>query len=64
MERAGPVLPGTGPARIVPIALLLIFAAGTTWGLILRRTRPDVYEGIGRGARSATASTSGLSAIL
>ncbi|MEU8231859.1 APC family permease [Actinoplanes sp. NPDC048967] len=58
------VTPGTGPARIVPIALLLIFAAGTTWGLILRRTRPDVYEGIGRGARSATASTSGLSAIL
>ena len=55
--------PGTGPARVVPIALLLIFAAGTAWGLILQRTKPDVYEGIGRGARSATAS-SGLSAIL
>jgi amino acid transporter len=58
------VTPGTGPARVVPIALLLIFAAGTGWGLVLKRTRPAVYEGIGRGARSATATTSGLSAIL
>ncbi|GAA3914179.1 APC family permease [Actinoplanes auranticolor] len=58
------VTPGTGPARIVPLALLAIFAAGTTWGLILRRTKPAIYEGIGRGARSATASASGLSAIL
>ncbi|GAA3948249.1 APC family permease [Actinoplanes auranticolor] len=58
------VTPGTGPARIVPLALVAIFAAGTAWGLILQRTRPEVYEGIGRGARSATASTSGLSAIL
>jgi amino acid transporter len=54
--------PGTGPARIVPIALTLIFAVGTAWGVVLKRTQPQVYEGIGRGARSATAS--GLSAIL
>jgi amino acid transporter len=58
------VTPGTGPARIVPVALLVIFAAGTAWGLILKRTKPEVYEGIGRGARSATATASGLSAIL
>jgi amino acid transporter len=58
------VAPATGPARIVPIALLLIFAAGTAWGLILKRTKPEVYQGIGRGARSATATASGLSAIL
>jgi hypothetical protein len=58
------VTPGTGPARIVPIALVAVFAAGTACGLILRRSKPEVYEGIGRGARSATASASGLSAIL
>ena len=56
--------PGTGPARIVPIVYLVIFAAGVAWALILRRTKPDVYEGIGRGTRSATASASGLSALL
>jgi amino acid permease len=58
------VEPGTGPAKVVPIAFLLIFAAGTAWGLILRRTRPAVYQGIGRGTRSAVAAPSGLSAIL
>lgn len=55
------VEPGSGPARIVPTALLLIFAAGTAWGLILRRIKPDVYAGIGRGTRSTTGSA--LSAI-
>ena len=54
---------GTGPARVVPIALVLIFVTGTGWGLVLSRTKPAVYEGIGRGTRS-TAATSGLSAIL
>ena len=56
--------PGTGPAHVVPIALLVIFAGGVIWGLILRRTKPQVYEGIGRGTRSGTASASGLSTIL
>ncbi len=55
--------PGTGPARVVPIAVLTVFAAGTCWGLILKRRKPEVYEGIGRGTRSTTATT-GLSAIL
>ncbi|MFF5291895.1 APC family permease [Paractinoplanes globisporus] len=55
--------PGTGPARVVPIAALLIFVAGIAWGLILYRARPAVYQGIGRGTRSATAA-SGLSAVL
>ncbi|MFI5893797.1 APC family permease [Actinoplanes sp. NPDC051513] len=56
--------PGTGPARIVPLAFLIIFAAGICWGLILRRTRPTVYEGIGRGTRATvSASTSALSAV-
>ena len=56
--------PGSGPARFVPVAFLVIFAAGTGWGLILRRARPDVYQGIGRGTRAAVAAPSGLSAIL
>jgi amino acid transporter len=56
--------PGTGPARVVPLAFLLIFVAGTVWGLILKRIRPQVYEGIGRGTRAATASASALSAVL
>ncbi|MFC7527555.1 APC family permease [Actinoplanes sp. GCM10030250] len=55
------VAPGTGPARIVPIALLCVFAAGTGWGLILKSRNPQVYAGIGRGTRSTTASA--LSAI-
>lgn len=55
---------GGGPTRIVPLAFGVIFAAGIAWGLILRRTRPEVYEGIGRGTRSAvSASTSALSAV-
>src|SRR4051794_6524506 len=57
------VNPGTGPARVVPVALLVIFAAGTAWGLILQRIQPQVYQGIGRGTRSAVAASS-LSAIL
>ncbi|MEV6299859.1 APC family permease [Actinoplanes sp. NPDC051861] len=56
------VAPGSGPARIVPIAFLLIFTFGTCWGLVLRRTKPEVYDGIGRGTRS-TNTTSGLAAI-
>jgi amino acid transporter len=58
------VAPGTGPATVVPAAFLLIFAAGTCWGLILHRTRPAVYEGIGRGTRSAVAASCGLAGIL
>jgi amino acid transporter len=58
------VEPGTGPAKVVPTAFLVIFAAGTGWGLILRRARPQIYLGIGRGTRSAVAAPSGLSGIL
>lgn len=56
--------PGTGPARIVPIALLLAFVGGTAWGLGLKYANPQVYQDIGRGTRSATASTSSLSTLL
>ncbi|MBG0569174.1 APC family permease [Actinoplanes sp. NEAU-A11] len=49
--------PGTGPARVVPLAFLVVFAAGTVWGLILRHTKPTVYRGIGSGTRSPEASS-------
>jgi amino acid transporter len=55
--------PGTGPARIVPYVFLGLFVAGTAWGLSLKRRRPDVYRGIGHGARSVAAATSGLAGI-
>ncbi|XVV10863.1 APC family permease [Actinoplanes sp. CA-131856] len=50
------VEPGTGPARIVPIAFALIFAGGTVWGLILKRSKPHVYAGVGSGTRSTAAA--------
>ncbi len=56
--------PGTGPAQVVPAAFLTIFVGGTVWGAVLKRKDPAVYDGIGRGTRSATASASGLSAII
>ena len=53
--------PGTGPALVVPIAYLGIFIGGIIWGLILKSSRPLVYNGIGLGTRSAVAGSSGLS---
>ncbi|HEY8473115.1 MAG TPA: APC family permease, partial [Natronosporangium sp.] len=38
----------------VPVGYLVVFLAGTGWGLILRASRPDVYAGIGLGARAVT----------
>jgi amino acid transporter len=47
-----------GPARLLPIIVLAVFAAGIVWGLILRAAKPEIYAGIGRGtqARLATAT--------
>jgi hypothetical protein len=56
--------PRSGPAVVVPIAYLVIFLAGCAWGLILKRSKPNVYDGIGLGTRSAVAGSSGLSALL
>ena len=56
--------PGTGPALVVPIAYLAIFLGGIIWGLILKNSRPLVYNGIGLGTRSAVAGSSGLSDLL
>jgi amino acid transporter len=43
-------------AWAVPTGYLVAAVLGTAWGLILQRTRPDVYATIGLGARSAAAS--------
>ncbi|MEV8503525.1 APC family permease [Actinoplanes sp. NPDC051475] len=47
------VEPGSKPTWVVPLAYAVLTLAGVAWALILRRTRPTVYEGIGLGARSA-----------
>ena len=52
------VAPGSDPTWVVPLAYALVALAGVAWALILRRTRPAVYEGIGLGARSATTTFS------
>nr|WP_203841018.1 APC family permease [Actinoplanes humidus] len=46
------VTPGSPPTWTVPLAYTLLAAAGATWALTLRLTRPTTYEGIGWGARS------------
>jgi amino acid transporter len=56
--------PGTGPALVAPIALAVSFVAGIAWALVLKESKPDVYEGIGRGASSDAAGASGLAAVL
>jgi amino acid transporter len=56
--------PGTGPALVAPIALAVSFAGGIAWALVLRKTKPGVYQGIGRGTSSDAAGASGLAAVL
>jgi len=46
--------PGTGPAIFGPIAMAIAFVGGINWALILKQTKPLVYQGIGRGTSSAT----------
>lgn len=41
--------------RLVPVLVVALWAAGTCWGLVLKRARPEVYAGIGRGAKAALA---------
>ncbi|MGH3679401.1 MAG: APC family permease [Natronosporangium sp.] len=40
----------------IPAGYLLVALLGTGWGLSLRTRRPDVYTGIGRGAKAVTSS--------
>jgi hypothetical protein len=53
------VAPGSGPTWVVPLAFAVVAVAGILWALVLRSSRPDVYAGIGLGARSATAGSGG-----
>ena len=57
------VEPGSRLTWMVPLAFGILLVAGALWALILRSSRPQVYHGIGLGARSATA-TGGFSAAL
>jgi amino acid transporter len=56
------VEPGSAPTWVVPLAYGVVALAGIAWALVLRATRPQVYAGIGLGARSAT--TGGFSAAM
>ena len=53
------VAPGSGPTWVVPVAFGVVALGGILWALVLRTARPDVYAGIGLGARSATSGSGG-----
>lgn len=57
------VEPGSAPTWVVPLAFGVVTVAGILWALILRSSKPQVYAGIGLGARSATTG-GGFSAAL
>ena len=57
------VEPGSAPTWVVPLAYGVVALAGVVWALILRAGRPQVYAGIGLGARSA-ATPSGFTAAM
>jgi amino acid transporter len=48
------VEPGSPPTWVVPLAYAVLALAGVAWALVLRHTRPAVYDGIGLGARNST----------
>ncbi|MFF5290568.1 APC family permease [Paractinoplanes globisporus] len=50
---------GSGPTWVVPLAFGIVTLGGILWALVLRSSRPDVYAGIGLGARSSTAGSGG-----
>jgi amino acid transporter len=47
------VEPGSRPTWMVPLAFAVVTVAGVLWALVLRSSRPQVYAGIGLGARSS-----------
>ncbi|WP_240670348.1 APC family permease [Actinoplanes solisilvae] len=57
------VEPGSRPTWVVPLAFGVLLVGGIIWAQILRSSRPQVYAGIGLGARSAS-SVGGFSAAL
>jgi len=57
------VPPGSKPTWVVPTAFGVVMVAGIIWALVLRSSRPQVYAGIGLGARSVS-STGGFAAAM
>ena len=57
------VPPGSRPTWVVPLAFAVVFVAGIIWASILRTSNPQVYAGIGLGARSNTTSGSFSAAL-
>ncbi len=57
------VEPGSKPTWVVPLAFAVVFVAGIIWALILRSSNPQVYAGIGLGARSNKTSGSFSAAL-
>jgi amino acid transporter len=55
--------PGSKPTWVVPLSFGVLTVLGLIWALVLRGSRPQVYAGIGLGARAAT-TTGGFSAAL
>jgi amino acid transporter len=58
------VEPGSSTAIIVPSTFGVVLILGIIWGLYLRSGRPQVYNGIGLGASSATTGSGGFAAAL
>jgi amino acid transporter len=58
------VAPDSPLRWLLPTSFLAIGAVGIVWGLLLRRTRPDVYRNVGLGANSATGRATSLQALL
>jgi amino acid transporter len=58
------LLDESNPLRwIIPVLYPAVFVLGILWALILKATRPEVYQSIGLGANSAT-GVSGQSRVL
>nr|BFE71543.1 hypothetical protein GCM10020092_048440 [Actinoplanes digitatis] len=49
---------GSTPTWAVPLAYGVLAVAGVVWALILRGSKPEIYQGIGMGARSASTGVS------
>jgi hypothetical protein len=53
LDRLLGVAPGAWSTRMIPALIAAVALVGVGWALWLRRHRPDVYAGIGRGTRPA-----------
>ncbi|MEV6343618.1 APC family permease [Actinoplanes sp. NPDC051851] len=58
------VEPGSTPALVVPASFAVLLVGGMVWAFFLKAARPQVYQGIGLGANSATSGGGGFAAAL